>query len=543
LSTSSSNSSSGTLRSKTTRPPEKKKKQAWFDNDKTGDCVGISFQCTACGKCCTGASGGKVWVNEAEQDAIAQLLNLKNRQDLQDQYLVQDTINTTISSSSSSSSTNNKWGIQMIPHDTSNTLNTQEEKCIFLTSENKCSIYRARPTQCQTFPFWPALVASEHDWETTARSQCEGITISTNYATTTTTQVPSTDIWRNLIVHSVHRWSMQEEDDKDEQKEEQEVPSVDASLTYDQMIEALQVLDSEDLRNDFRDEFVTNYARDVLYQDEEMLVLETTGTGLGRPSRSLIFKNSPTYSQSEIGLLLVQGDDDDDDDDDESESENDDDTFQILDHSTLLLDVHQVMSQAADMILLEEEAEETASIVRCHAHVAVLGTGAGALPMYLHQKFPHAHLDCVEASSKVLELAQTYFGLVKSPRLRLLCQLGETYTSAHPLDLILVDVASCSEYGDDDEDSSSPPQQVPPVLQVPPSSFLRDDFLERAYSQLAPQGLLVWNVVASSENQLEENVLHKLRHYFDHLRVVKLQRSRNWVVVCSKIPREWKNLA
>jgi Fe-S-cluster containining protein len=532
LSTSSSNISSCTLKSKTTRPPDdKKKKQAWFDNDKTGNGVGLSFQCTACGKCCTGGSGGKVWVNEAEQDAIAQLLKLKNRQDLQDQYLVQDTINTT--SSSSSSSTNNKWSIQMIPHDTSNTINTREEKeekCIFLANDNKCSIYRARPTQCQTFPFWPALVASEHDWETTARSQCEGITISTNYNAKTTTQVPSTDIWRNLIVHSVHRWSMQE-DDKDEQNEEQ-VPSEDASLTYDQMVEALQVLDSEDLRNDFRDEFVTNYARDVLYQDEEMLVLETTGTGLGRPSRSLIFKDSPTYSQSEIGLLLVQ--------DDDKTNEN-----EVLDHSTLLLDVHQVMSQAADMILLEgeEEAEETALIIRRHAYVTVLGTGAGALPMYLHQKFPHAHLDCVEASSKVLELAQTYFGLVESPRLRLLCQLGETYTSSHPLDLIIVDVASCSEHGDDDENSSSSPPPQVPVLQVPPSCFLQDDFLERAHSQLAPQGLLVWNVVASSQKQLEESVLHKLRHYFDHLRVVKLRRSRNWVVLCSKIPREWKNLA
>jgi hypothetical protein len=55
---------------------------------------------------------------------------------------------------------------------------------------------------------------------------------------------------------------------------------------------------------------------------------------------------------------IFQGDDGDD------ENEN----------STLLLDVYQVTSQAADMTLLEEEAEETALTSCCHAHVAVLGT-------------------------------------------------------------------------------------------------------------------------------------------------------------------------
>jgi Fe-S-cluster containining protein len=520
---------SASTRSGSSNSTSKTKKQAWFEHK-----GGLSFECTACGKCCTG-SGGKVWVNGAEREEIAQFFSLSGKDRQESDYLVQEN--------------NNKWSIQMIPHDTSSknsVTGTQEdekeEKCIFLTNDNKCSIYKARPTQCQTFPFWPAIVASEHDWETTARSQCEGITTTTiastdqNAAAATTKVVPSMDIWRNVIVHSVHRWSMQEEDDSD-QNQDLPADAADAvSLTYDQMMEAMKVLDPNDV-DDFRGEFVTNYGRDVLYQDEEILVLETTGKGLGVPSRAMIFKNSPTYSQSEIGLLpRVQ--------DDEDKHEND--TFQGLDHSSLLLDVHQVMSQAADMILLleeEKEAQETTLITRRRHHVAVLGTGAGALPMYLHEKYPHAHMDCVDASSKVLELAQTYFGLdVDSPRLRLLCQLGETYASSQPLDLILVDVAATfsdtGSGGEDEASSSSAPQAE--VLQVPPQSFLQDDFLERTNRLLSPQGLLVWNVVASSQAKLQENVMQKLNMHFEHVHIVKLRR--NYVVLCSKIPRDWNRV-
>src|SRR5437868_4572601 len=36
---------------------------------------GVKFQCTGCGKCCTG-SPGAVWVNEEEIVALAKLLNI-----------------------------------------------------------------------------------------------------------------------------------------------------------------------------------------------------------------------------------------------------------------------------------------------------------------------------------------------------------------------------------------------------------------------------------------------------------------------------------
>ena len=44
----------------------------------------------------------------------------------------------------------------------------------FFLKNKQCQIYPVRPTQCQTFPWWPQIMASEEEWNKTAR-QCEGI--------------------------------------------------------------------------------------------------------------------------------------------------------------------------------------------------------------------------------------------------------------------------------------------------------------------------------------------------------------------------------
>lgn len=45
--------------------------------------------------------------------------------------------------------------------------------CVFLNGA-MCGIYDVRPTQCQTFPFWPEILRSEKNWKATAKA-CEGI--------------------------------------------------------------------------------------------------------------------------------------------------------------------------------------------------------------------------------------------------------------------------------------------------------------------------------------------------------------------------------
>jgi len=41
--------------------------------------------------------------------------------------------------------------------------------CVFYdATSDRCSIYRVRPLQCRTFPFWPALLESEEAWNEAA---------------------------------------------------------------------------------------------------------------------------------------------------------------------------------------------------------------------------------------------------------------------------------------------------------------------------------------------------------------------------------------
>ena len=47
-------------------------------------------------------------------------------------------------------------------------------RCTFLDRANQCRIYRVRPKQCRTYPFWPEVLASRSSWRSEAET-CEGI--------------------------------------------------------------------------------------------------------------------------------------------------------------------------------------------------------------------------------------------------------------------------------------------------------------------------------------------------------------------------------
>ena len=346
----------------TTNPSRKK---IWF-KDK-----GLTFACTACGKCCTGR-GGKVWVNAVEAEIMAEELDVKV-ETLRDRYL------------------------RLIPREGKWSIRTREEseddRCIFLNEKNHCSLYAARPTQCRTFPWWPQIVASDHDWKVAAKT-CEGIQENAP-------AVSSKTVLENLVVHSVHRNG--EED-----------------FTYSGMMDNLKEIDPE-LINEFEDDFVRNHSRQVLHENDRIVVLNNR-MGMSRQTRSLYFKNSLNYSQSEIAIQDSTG---------------------CLDYNRLIFDVHEALCLA---------------LVWIHSpikHMAVIGTGAGAIPMFLHHNFPEATMDCIDASAEVLDLAQQFFSLPSIYPFRLLAQNGESYSSPHPLDILIIDVAT-----------DTIPVHVPPTLHV-----------------------------------------------------------------------------
>jgi Fe-S-cluster containining protein len=116
------------------------KEPKWFDK-------GLHFQCTGCGKCCTG-SPGYVFLSESDLQKAARYLNL-SIQDFAKKYT------------------------RLIEGTYALLDRARSDDCIFL-KDNLCSIYEARPTQCRTFPWWIQHLREPSDWEE-ASQRCEGI--------------------------------------------------------------------------------------------------------------------------------------------------------------------------------------------------------------------------------------------------------------------------------------------------------------------------------------------------------------------------------
>ncbi len=108
---------------------------------------GLKFQCTGCGKCCTGAPG-YVWVSQEEITAIAKFLKIP-----EDKFIIRY--------------------LRKVGKRYSLVEFSKNYDCVFL-KDNKCSIYSVRPTQCRTFPWWAQNLSSPEAWEEAAK-YCEGI--------------------------------------------------------------------------------------------------------------------------------------------------------------------------------------------------------------------------------------------------------------------------------------------------------------------------------------------------------------------------------
>ena len=111
---------------------------------------GLKFECTQCGNCCSGPPG-HVWVTRKEIAGIADFLGLADH-GLGKEHL-------------------RRIGFKL----------SLTEKpggdCIFLKRDGKksyCGIYKVRPLQCRTWPFWTDNLRSEQAWSS-AGQNCPGM--------------------------------------------------------------------------------------------------------------------------------------------------------------------------------------------------------------------------------------------------------------------------------------------------------------------------------------------------------------------------------
>lgn len=107
---------------------------------------GLRFTCTQCNSCCGGAPG-YVWVEEPEIERIAAFLAMPvpefTRRYCRKVW----------------------WRISL--------KELPGGDCVFLGPQG-CQVYRVRPVQCRTFPFWPDLVESRGRW-VSEKGRCPGI--------------------------------------------------------------------------------------------------------------------------------------------------------------------------------------------------------------------------------------------------------------------------------------------------------------------------------------------------------------------------------
>jgi Fe-S-cluster containining protein len=113
---------------------------------------GLRFQCQRCGACCSGEPG-YVYFSHREAEAAAQHLGLS------------------LSAFHRLYTRTEEGRISL--------REKSDGSCIFLR-EGECSIYRVRPVQCRTFPFWRWNVSRRERWEETA-SECPGIGKGRNF--------------------------------------------------------------------------------------------------------------------------------------------------------------------------------------------------------------------------------------------------------------------------------------------------------------------------------------------------------------------------
>ena len=112
---------------------------------------GLSFECTQCGNCCSGAPG-YVWLTISDMEKMAEYLALDF-----DEF-----------SSTYVRRVGNRFSLtEKFNYD-----------CVFLTRDDRgkagCSIYPVRPMQCRTWPFWDDNLKAANAWNR-ASDRCPGM--------------------------------------------------------------------------------------------------------------------------------------------------------------------------------------------------------------------------------------------------------------------------------------------------------------------------------------------------------------------------------
>ncbi|MEZ6143486.1 MAG: YkgJ family cysteine cluster protein [Zavarzinella sp.] len=111
--------------------------------------AGLRFECTMCGRCCTGEPGF-VWVSDEEVTALAEFVGEERE--------VFEAVYTRL-------------------HRGHRTLREKANNdCVFYDPAKGCTVYEVRPVQCRTWPFWETNLKTPARWQEVAEN-CPGCNV------------------------------------------------------------------------------------------------------------------------------------------------------------------------------------------------------------------------------------------------------------------------------------------------------------------------------------------------------------------------------
>jgi len=121
---------------------------------------GLQFECLKCGNCCSGFPGF-VYLSHDDINTICNFLGIDN-----EQFVVKYT-----------------RPVHLFGQKRLSLTEKPDYDCIFWDRREKlCTIYKARPYQCRSYPFWKSNLISEREWKR-VENFCPGINRGRVYST------------------------------------------------------------------------------------------------------------------------------------------------------------------------------------------------------------------------------------------------------------------------------------------------------------------------------------------------------------------------
>lgn len=155
--------------------------------------------------------------------------------------------------------------------------------------------------------------------------------------------------------------------------------------------------------------------------------------------------------------------------------------------------------------------------------ILMIGVGGGSLVRFFHHFFPDCHIEGVDNSARVLDLARGWFGLPENDRVTIHCQNGASYlanNAGHEYDLILIDAY--------DGRGMAQPVYSP-------------EFLTLASKALAPGGLVTANTWSGDQPYFDE-VQQSFGEIFSGYLMLPVPERGNVVITAANSAIPWDRI-